>query len=375
VDEAKRSKIWRKYVEGSDNTVLDDEIFPVVWNRSGVGGARDGIFSFGGAVAATVEAEEKDQAATGAAEATEALAGIAVEDKRGDGRKIALVTGANKGIGKEIARQLGSLPDVTTILACRNEKLAAAAVAELKAAGCAEVVHCCLDLVDPVSIASARDFVEREYGRLDILINNAAVCFNDPTLYGKVRHTSFQQQADITIRTNFFGTLLVIQSMLPLMQTSSSPRIVNIASNAGRLAIMKSQQKVQAFMAPALRVEELEELMHAFVRDVQAGVHSERGWPNTCYGTSKCGLIALGRVLARDEPRFMVNSISLIRLSYTLSYTLSYLSYTGEQHRPRILCDGPEPEPGPCSRGTRGAHSRRNRHSARLAVYQWEVLL
>ena len=55
------------------------------------------------------------------------------------------------------------------------------------------------------------EFVGKEYGRLDVLVNNAAICFNDPTLYGKVPHTPFKEQANITVRTNFFGTLALTQ--------------------------------------------------------------------------------------------------------------------------------------------------------------------
>ena len=144
---------------------------------------------------------------------------------------------------------------------------------------------------------------------LDILVNNAAVCFNDPTLYGKVPFTPFAQQAGITVNTNFFGTLEVTEAMLPLLRASPSPRIVNVASAAGRLSILKSQALVEAFTSPTLELQELEALMREFVLEAEAGTHALKGWPNTCYGTSKLGLIALTRILARDEPGVMVNSV------------------------------------------------------------------
>ena len=231
----------------------------------------------------------------------------AVASALASGQRVVLVTGANKGIGKEIARTLGFLPDHFVVLGCRDEALGNAAVAELRAAGC-DCAFTRLDLLDVASIASTRDFIQDTFGRLDGLVNNAAICFNDPTLYGTVPHTPFQQQADITIRTNYHGTVAVTEAMLPLLRKSeASPRVVNVASAAGRL---RGSQEIQdAFTAHDLDLPALTQLMEDFVRDVEAGVHAERGWPNTCYGVSKMGLIAYTRVLAQAEPGLMVNSV------------------------------------------------------------------
>lgn len=223
--------------------------------------------------------------------------------------RVALVTGANKGIGYEIARLLGSVPSLKVIVACRNRELGEAACNALKANGCGDVEFQQLDLIDPDSIIATRNFVSQKYGSLDILVNNAAICFNSPTLYGKVQHTSFQKQADITVTTNFLGTLEVTRAMLPLLRASPSPRIINVASAAGRLSILRSQQKIAVFTSPTLQVEQLEELMKEFVRDVESGTHADKGWPNTCYGMSKLGIIALTKVLARDESKIMINSV------------------------------------------------------------------
>jgi carbonyl reductase 1 len=215
--------------------------------------------------------------------------------------RIALVTGANKGIGKEIARKLVNDANVTTVLACRTGGEEAAA--EL---GCK---HVYLDLTNDKSIHKAREYIEQEFGRLDILINNAAICFNDPTLFGRVPYTPFEKQAEITIRTNYFGTYQVTKEMLPLLEASSSPRIVNIASYAGRLSILKSRALMDAFTAPNLTEMEIQGYMNDFVKAVETGVHAQQGWPNTCYGMSKLGVIALTRVLSRDFPGIMVNSV------------------------------------------------------------------
>eukprot|EP00959_Pyramimonas_sp_CCMP1952_P265509 5551666-Pyramimonas_sp.AAC.1 len=118
--------------------------------------------------------------------------------------RIALVTGANKGIGKEVARKLSSA-GVKTVLGCRDKELGAATAAELQADGC-DALSFQLDITSPDSVLRCTEFVH-ELGGLDILVNNAAICFNDPTLYGKCPPTPFAQQAAPSISTNFFGTL------------------------------------------------------------------------------------------------------------------------------------------------------------------------
>jgi NAD(P)-dependent dehydrogenase (short-subunit alcohol dehydrogenase family) len=235
-------------------------------------------------------------------------------------RRTALVTGGNKGIGKEIVRLLSSSSDQddeeksaswTIFLGSRDGERGMAAAEELSGdSNKGQIICCPLDLTDEASILAAKELIEKEgNGKLDVLINNAAVCFNDPTLYGKVQHTPFEEQADITVRTNFLGTLHVIQTMLPLLQKSTSPRIINIASAAGRLSILKSQHLVQAFTSKDLDVSMLQSLLIEFVQDVENGTHASKGWPNTCYGMSKLGIIALTKVLAREHPDIMVNSV------------------------------------------------------------------
>lgn len=167
--------------------------------------------------------------------------------------KIVLVTGANKGIGKEISRILGSVPGVKVVMGCRSSELGRSAAQELKAVNCDVVFHQ-LDLTDHSSVVATYEFLDKEFGKVDIIVNNAALCFNDPTLYGKCAFTPFQKQAAPTIATNFFGTLDVTRTMLPLLLKSPSPRIINIASSAGRLSILQSKEKLAAFTSNTLQV-------------------------------------------------------------------------------------------------------------------------
>jgi carbonyl reductase 1 len=248
-------------------------------------------------------------------------------------QRIALITGSNKGIGLEIVRKLGSLKkkrkdddndenendnendvmnEFVCLMGCRNEQLGREAVQELQSQGMT-VKYVRIDLVDTESIQSTVKYIEETYGRCDVLVNNAAVCFNDPTLYGKVPHTPFDKQADLTVRTNFFGTLALTNAMIPLLQKSnSSPRIINIASSAGRLSILPSSKRRKEFSSNTLTMNELEGYMRDFIKAAQGGTHSNEGWPNTGYGVSKVGIIAMTKILAREEnenSHIMINSV------------------------------------------------------------------
>lgn len=267
-------------------------------------------------------------------------------------KRVALVTGANKGIGKEIARLLAREREAATgnvpwyiFLGCRDEQKGKAAMDELNydlihAGG--KLIVCPLDVTDPSSIqeavegirnltseddddddvddngssteAGVRDDTDsgttkKRKGQLDVLINNAGVCFNDSTLYGQVQHTSVGQQADLTFRTNFYGTYSVTQAMLPLLLNSDSPRIINMGSAAGSLEILQSDYLFDAFTNPELSLEDLISLMKQFVQDVQTGVHTYNGWPDSSYAVSKLGVVAMTKILARQYRGIMINSV------------------------------------------------------------------
>lgn len=125
--------------------------------------------------------------------------------------------------------------------------------------------------------------------------------------------TSFHDQAEPTIKTNFFGTLHLTTQLLPLLKASSSlsktpSRIVNVASQAGLLRILRNSQfRYNQFTNPALTLSELESLMNEFITDVKSGNHESKGWPNTCYGMSKLGVIAMTKVLSKNEPNLLIN--------------------------------------------------------------------
>lgn len=146
-------------------------------------------------------------------------------------QRIALVTGANKGIGLEIARQLADA-DVTVLLGSRDAERGRAAIAELSASGLnVEAIE--IDLNDESTIARAAERIAAEHGRLDILVNNAGIvdAADGPPSMAQAA------AARRLMETNFIGTLAVTQAMLPLLRRSRAGRIVNLATTLGSLAI------------------------------------------------------------------------------------------------------------------------------------------
>jgi NAD(P)-dependent dehydrogenase (short-subunit alcohol dehydrogenase family) len=143
--------------------------------------------------------------------------------------RVALVTGANKGLGFEIARQLGQ-QRVCVLLGARHSKRGRAAVEQLKAEGI-DAHSVILDVTHAPSIERTRHFIEREYGRLDILVNNAGVA-HDASLAPS--ETPLETIRDV-FETNFFGVIAVTQALLPLLRLSQAGRIVNMSSSLGSL--------------------------------------------------------------------------------------------------------------------------------------------
>jgi NAD(P)-dependent dehydrogenase (short-subunit alcohol dehydrogenase family) len=141
--------------------------------------------------------------------------------------RIALVTGAAKNIGREVARQLAA-SGMTVVIGARTGEAAAAAAEALRADGL-DVHAVQLDVDDVASIEDARQFIADRFGRLDILVNNAAA-FADWTEQASAADLI---KARALIDTNLFGAWRVTQAMLPMLRQSTAGRIVNVSSGAG----------------------------------------------------------------------------------------------------------------------------------------------
>jgi len=180
---------------------------------------------------------------------------------------IALVTGANRGIGLEVCRQLAGR-GYTVLLGSRDLAKGQAAAAHLKRQG-GEVLPYQLDVTDPDSIEQVRAQVDRTFGRLDVLVNNAAILYDT---WQRVLTADLAVVRE-ALETNTLGAWQMCQTFVPLLRRSPHGRIVNVSSEAGSLAGM------------------------------------EGGTP--AYNLSKAGLNALTRMLAAElrGSRILVNAV------------------------------------------------------------------
>ena len=171
--------------------------------------------------------------------------------------RVALVSGASRGIGREIARQLVEVHGFLVLAGARDP-----GKVDLQGA----VVPVELDIASPTSVDRAQQRIASDPGRLDVLINNAGV--GGPA---KPAAEVDLEDAHRVLETNLFGAWRLAQAMLPLLRASDDARIVNVSSGMGQLADM--------------------------------------GGDHSAYRISKTALNALTRVLAADEPGIRVNSI------------------------------------------------------------------
>jgi NAD(P)-dependent dehydrogenase (short-subunit alcohol dehydrogenase family) len=151
----------------------------------------------------------------------------------GERGAVALVTGANRGIGREVARQLAERGYVVVVSA-RDPKQAERAAAEIGESTGGETVALTLDVADPQSIARAGARVKESPGRLDVLVNNAGV----GTDFGVAGTEPDFEAIQRALETNFYGAYRLTIALLDLLRASEHPRIVNVSSGMGGVAEM-----------------------------------------------------------------------------------------------------------------------------------------
>ncbi|XP_062510914.1 carbonyl reductase [NADPH] 1-like [Corticium candelabrum] len=181
--------------------------------------------------------------------------------------------------------------DYLVYVLARDQERGEKAYQEMQQQGCSNIRFHALDVSDTSSIDKLKTFIETKYGGLDVLVNNAGIMF------GQSSNASFAEQARETVKVNFTGTLNVSQSLLPLLRPHA--RVVNVGSQLGKLKNLSLDLQAK-FSSDDLTVEDLVSIMNQFVSAAETGSHTSSGWPNSAYGVSKVGMMALTRIQSRE---------------------------------------------------------------------------
>ena len=203
-------------------------------------------------------------------------------------KKVALITGANKGLGFEMARQLAQ-SGATVLLAARDSQKGEAAAAKLKQEGL-DVQFLKLDVTKPQDHAAAADFIEKNFGRLDVLINNAGLSVDG--LGGGKASATGSNSLHQTFETNFFAPVALTQALLPLLKKSPAARIVNMSSILGSQAL-HADPKSPIYDFKSLAYDASKAALNSFsihlaheLKDTKIKVNSAHpGWVKTDMGT------------------------------------------------------------------------------------------
>ncbi|MED6133122.1 hypothetical protein PIB30_025599 [Stylosanthes scabra] len=242
-------------------------------------------------------------------------------------QRYAVVSGANKGIGLEVVRQLAS-NGVKVVLTSRDEKRGLHALETLKDVSHLLLFHH-LDVADPASVASLSHFIKSKFGKLDILVNNAGINGivikdNDliPSVLLKPQELSDDELEKARIETyelaeeclqiNYYGSKRTTESLLPLLQLSDSPTIVNVSSSFGILERI-SNKWAKGILSDTdnLTEERVDEVLNVFMKDFKKGSLEGKGWPKNlgAYSVSKAAMNAYTRILAKKLPTFCINCL------------------------------------------------------------------
>lgn len=217
---------------------------------------------------------------------------------------VAVVTGGNRGIGFEIARQLAD-HGLTVILTSRESSTGLEAANVLKELGFSVDFHQ-LDVLDSLSIKKFAEWIEQTYGGIDVLVNNAGVNYN-------LGSDNSVEHAQNVVATNYYGTKNVTQSLIPLMRPSAvGARIVNVSSRLGRLNGRRNRLEDKDLREKLANLEMLSEelidrTVSTFLQQVEEGTYTSGGWPQmfTDYSVSKLAVNAFTRLMAKmlsDRP-------------------------------------------------------------------------
>ncbi|CAI8607219.1 unnamed protein product [Vicia faba] len=244
--------------------------------------------------------------------------------------RYAVVTGSNKGIGFEIVRQLAEA-GIKVVLTARDEKRGLQALETLEASGLSHsVVFHQLDVADASSVATLADFVKSQFGKLDILVNNAGVGgieIKDSNLFSSAIITNGQALSDDELRSsmtqtyestkeclkiNYDGAKTTFEHLVPLLQLSDSPRVVNVSSSLSKIECVSNEWAKGVFSdVENLTEERIDEVLKEFLKDFEQGSLERNGWPRylAAYTVAKVSMNAYTRIIAKKYPNFCINCV------------------------------------------------------------------
>lgn len=255
--------------------------------------------------------------------------------------RCAIVTGANKGIGFEICKQLAE-KGIVVVLTSRDERRGKEALQRLKleidVSDDAVIFHQ-LDVADPPTIAALVDFIKIKFGKLDILVNNAGISgvkLDDPILHHQlvdadIRRILFDEDmpeemqlkalAEIVetydmakqcLQINYYGPKRMFEAFTPLLQLSDAPRIVNVASMLGKLKLQPNEWATSILSnTKSLTEETVDAVINEFLQHLKEGPIRIKVWgfPFSSYKVSKAALIAYTKMIANKYPEMCINCL------------------------------------------------------------------
>ncbi|KAG2677341.1 hypothetical protein I3760_12G092800 [Carya illinoinensis] len=266
-------------------------------------------------------------------------------------KRIAVVTGANKGIRFGISKQLAS-NGIKVILTARDVQRGGEAAEKLQAAGYSDVFFHQLDVTDPASISSLANFISSQFGKLDILINNEGIAGSmvDPEfrknhvlgldeIIGEKAESvkKFVKQtyehSKNCLQTNYYGMKLVSKELIPLLQLSNSARIVNVSSGLGQL----QNAKKELGDVDELTEEKVDKGVEGFLEDVKENLVEIKGWPKVS--------MLIQEFLAKNYPNIPINTVSPGHTKTNLNDNTGVLSIEEAAKGPTMLALMPKGGP------------------------------
>ncbi|XP_012843685.1 PREDICTED: (+)-neomenthol dehydrogenase-like isoform X2 [Erythranthe guttata] len=263
-------------------------------------------------------------------------------------KKCAVVTGANKGIGLEICRQLAS-EGITVILTARDEQRGLAAVETLKgSSGISDddVIFHQLAVTDSVNNAGIGGALV-DADALRASTEAASGAGGAKINWNEIMSQTYELAAEC-LETNYYGAKRTTEALLPLLQLSDSPRIVNVSSSMGKLKNLPNEwAKGILNDVENLTEERIDEVLNVFLKDFKEGLLEDKKWPRyfAAYIVSKAAMNAYTRVVAKKHPSFHINCVCPGFVKTDMNYGTGVLSVEEGAESPVKLAlmphDGP----------------------------------